>query len=92
MDEALVQDPEHHVDDEDRHAAAGARAPASRTGTPAPSPGSSSGSWPAASGAPTSLTAPTASPSETPGFRLNESVTDGSWPEWLTVSGPDALR
>jgi hypothetical protein len=28
----------------------------------------------------------TASPSETPGSRLKESVTDGSWPWWLTVS------
>ena len=27
-------------------------------------------------------------PSATPGFRLKESVTEGSWPEWLTVSGP----
>src|SRR3954447_2828396 len=33
-------------------------------------------------------TCATASPSETPGLRLNESVTDGSWPEWLTLSGP----
>ena len=27
----------------------------------------------------------TASPSATPGSRLNEMVTDGSWPVWLTV-------
>ena len=33
-------------------------------------------------------TAATASPSETPGRRLNESVTAGIWPEWFTVSGP----
>ena len=32
--------------------------------------------------------ASTASPSEVPGFRLNESVTEGSWPEWLTTVGP----
>jgi hypothetical protein len=34
------------------------------------------------------LIALTASPIETFGARLNESVTDGSWPEWFTVSGP----
>ena len=33
-------------------------------------------------------TCATASPSATPGRRLNESVTDGSWPVWLTDSGP----
>src|SRR5436309_13009213 len=32
--------------------------------------------------------ADTASPSATPGLRLNEIVTDGSWPVWLTLSGP----
>ena len=32
--------------------------------------------------------ASTASPSETPGARLNEIVTDGCWPWWLTSSGP----
>ena len=30
----------------------------------------------------------TASPSATPGLRLKEMVTAGSWPRWLTVSGP----
>ena len=33
-------------------------------------------------------TAFTASPSDTPGFRLNDSVTAGSCPMWLTDSGP----
>jgi len=28
-----------------------------------------------------SCTSDTACPNETPGFRLNETVTDGSWPE-----------
>ena len=32
--------------------------------------------------------ASTAWPSETPGARLNEIVTDGCWPWWLTCSGP----
>src|SRR5947209_660983 len=27
-------------------------------------------------------------PNDTPGARLNEIVTDGSWPEWFTVTGP----
>src|SRR5215471_532234 len=27
-------------------------------------------------------------PSDTPGARLNETVTEGSWPEWFTVTGP----
>ncbi len=41
------------------------------------------------SSAPASLsTAATACPSEVPGARLNEIVTDGSWPEWFTVTGP----
>ena len=30
----------------------------------------------------------TASPSDVPGLRLKDSVTAGSWPMWLTVSGP----
>ena len=30
----------------------------------------------------------TASPSAKPGARLNEIVTDGCWPWWLTSSGP----
>ena len=30
----------------------------------------------------------TAVPIEIPGSRLNERVTEGSWPEWFTVSGP----
>ena len=34
------------------------------------------------------LTWLTASPSDTPGLRLKEIVTDGSWPEWLIVIGP----
>src|SRR6266851_1270417 len=29
----------------------------------------------------------TASPSATPGARLNDTVTAGNWPWWLTVSG-----
>src|SRR5438552_18458003 len=32
--------------------------------------------------------ADTASPNATPGLRLNEIVTDGNWPVWLTLSGP----
>ena len=38
-----------------------------------------------------SCTRATASPSATPGRRLNDSVTDGSCPVWLTDSGPDGL-
>src|SRR5207248_10359033 len=30
----------------------------------------------------------TAAPSEVPGLRLNDSVTEGDWPEWFTASGP----
>ena len=90
MDEALVQDPEHHVDHDDRDEQQDARGPGSSSGRPAPSPGSSSGSWTAASVAPTLFTAATASPSAMPGFRLNESVTDGSWPVCVTDSGPVA--
>ena len=33
----------------------------------------------------------TAVPSETPGGRLNDSVTDGSWPLWFTLRGPTSL-
>ena len=33
-------------------------------------------------------TSSVAGPRDTPGARLNESVTDGTWPEWLTVIGP----
>ena len=34
----------------------------------------------------------TASLSETPGRRLKESVTAGSWPRWATAERPDVLR
>src|SRR5438445_13077696 len=30
----------------------------------------------------------TAAPSETPGGRLNDKVTEGSWPLWFTLKGP----
>ena len=30
----------------------------------------------------------TASPSASPGARLNEMFTDGSWPKWFTWNGP----
>ena len=33
----------------------------------------------------------TASPSANPGLRLNEIITDGSWPKWFTWSGPTAV-
>lgn len=33
-------------------------------------------------------TLPTAAPRETSGAGLNEMVTAGNWPWWLTVSGP----
>src|SRR3989454_5272076 len=36
----------------------------------------------------TRCTSATAVPSDTFGWRSNEIVTDGSCPEWLTVSGP----
>src|SRR5712692_76228 len=36
----------------------------------------------------TRCTSATAVPSETPGFRSKDRVTDGNWPEWVTVSGP----
>ena len=44
----------------------------------------------AGSGRAAFCTRSTASPSATPGSRLKESVTAGSWPEWSTVSGPMA--
>ena len=36
----------------------------------------------------TDWTRATASPSATPGCRLNDKVTEGSWPVWFTDSGP----
>ncbi len=33
----------------------------------------------------------TAVPSDTPGGRLNDSVTEGSCPLWFTLSGPTSL-
>ena len=33
-------------------------------------------------------TASMACDSDTPGLKSNETVTEGSWPSWLTVSGP----
>src|ERR1017187_3902920 len=37
-------------------------------------------------------TRPTASPSETPGSRLNEMVTAGNWPRCAMESGADSIR
>ncbi|MNC87182.1 hypothetical protein D3C83_28860 [compost metagenome] len=34
----------------------------------------------------------TASPRAMPGARLNEIVTDGSWPKWFTWNGPTSVR
>ena len=34
----------------------------------------------------------TAVPSETPGGRLNDSVTEGSWPLWFTLNGPTSFE
>ena len=36
----------------------------------------------------TCLTCAVAVPSDTPGFRPNDTETDGSWPEWLIDCGP----
>src|SRR5262249_47429080 len=36
----------------------------------------------------TSFTRAVAAPSDTPGFRPNDTDTDGSWPEWLIDCGP----
>ena len=36
----------------------------------------------------TCRTAANAGPSDTPGARLNDTVTDGNCPEWFTVTGP----
>src|SRR6266436_8594492 len=33
----------------------------------------------------------TAAPRDTPGGRLNERVTDGSWPLWFTLRGPTSF-
>ena len=92
VDEALVEDAEHDVDHEDRERQHPARGPSSSPGTPAPSPGSCPTPSPAASRAPAACTRATASPSATPGRRLNDSVTDGSCPVWLTDSGPTVWR
>ena len=90
VDEALVEDAEHEVDHEDRRSASSRPRPVQRRpGTPAPCPGSSSSTVGGQHArAPRPRPAPRASPSETPGVRLNEMVTAGSWPRWLTVSGP----
>jgi hypothetical protein len=34
----------------------------------------------------------TASPRAKPGLRLNEIVTDGSWPAWAMTDGPTFVR
>src|SRR5262249_53595868 len=44
--------------------------------------------WGGSMPATVSLMRLTASPSEAPGRRLKEIVTDGSCPEWFTLSGP----
>ena len=91
VDEALVEDAEHDVDDEDREREHPAEARASSPGTPAPCPGSCPTPSPGSVSRAAACTRATASPSATPGRRLNDSVTDGSCPVWLTDSGPDRL-
>ena len=89
VDEALVQDAEHHVGGEDRrqhqHALPFQRflehlRGALEAGGDRRPAGRASRSicWMAS----------TACPSEKPGARLNEIVTAGCWPWWLTCSGP----
>ena len=87
MDVALVEHAQHDVDRPPPPRAAGtARSPAT-TGTLRACPEARRD----VSGNPISCCArwiaSTASPSERPGARLNENVTDGNWPSWLIDSG-----
>ena len=88
VDEALVQDAEHDVDHEDRedeqHEQSLLRAP-EHLRVPEKRAGDRRRQDRRAR---SFSTRPSPSPSETPGARLNEIVTVGSWPEWFTVIGP----
>ena len=89
VDEALVENPQHHVDHQDGHGEQ-EPIPASEDWKAAATPwklvrmvaGRDSRAIPS--------TRSTASPSETPGARLNEMVTAGSCPRCATVRGPTA--
>ena len=90
VDEALVQDAEHEVDHQDREDQQDQQAllgVLERRAVPEKLVLMVEGSTSRAAAS----TPSTAVPIEVPGSRLNESVTEGSWPEWFTVSGPDAL-
>ena len=90
MDEALVEDAEHDVDDQDRGEEQQPEAATATTRTPAPCPGSSvvivGGQRLRARSSLHAARPPRRA--RRPGVRLNEIVTAGSWPAWLTVSGP----
>ncbi len=93
MNEALVENAKHEIDHEDRTARAACPCLRSTTGTLARCPGT----MPViVSGILSFVIAPsmrcTAWPRLTPGARLNDTVTAGTWPRWLIVAAPTIRR
>ena len=88
VDQALVEHAEDEVDHEQRGGDQDRRARQRIARRPARCPGSSSAATAACRVAVRSAGWPLiASPIAVPGSRLNEIVTDGNWPWWLTTSG-----
>jgi hypothetical protein len=85
VDEALVEDAEHDVDHQDRDQQQDAQALERGLEGLRASLQAGVERGRACSLAFQGLDASTASPSETPGSRLKEIVTEGNWPWWLTV-------
>ncbi len=81
VDEALVQDAEHEVDHHDREDQEHAAAPVAPPGRPAPCRQKLVLTLDGRVRRARFWTSVTAVPSEVPGARLNESVTEGIWPE-----------
>ncbi len=93
MDEALVEDAEHEIDHEDREHAAACPCPRRNDWNACAVPWNDAGDRVGhlQLRAPRVSMRSTAWLSDTPGARLNDSVTDGTWPRWLIVAAPTEL-
>ena len=88
MDIALIEHPQNDIHHQNRRRDQDGRRRQMTTGMPERCPGTSPcsvcGTFSCSCKA---WIFATASPSDTPGATLNDSVTDGNWPWWFTVSG-----
>ena len=93
MDEALVENAKHDVDDQDGQKQQHTHALERRLeGIRSTAETRADRRWQADAPLQAHVTSSMAVPSDTPGARLNDSVTAGSWPWWLIVKGATLWR